>query len=134
MRRRHTEHIFFTIQVALLFLLTAYSVPSVTSSSPIPMQTQQNSSVAMSKLNSVHFDLQQASLRVQPNDAKSGITFSVTGHGDASTPDLVPVKFTSEQKSISQCSGLCLSAWPNRMKSNSLLARRNMRLNFSYSL
>lgn len=38
-----------------------------------------HNSGAMSELNSVHFDLQQASLRVQSNDAKSGMTFS--GYG-----------------------------------------------------
>lgn len=101
MLRRQKKHIFLTGLVTLLFLLTACSVPGLTTgNSPTPAQTLQNSSVAMSKLNSVHFDLQQASLNVQSSDAKSGMTFSVTGHGDASTPDLVSVKFTSEQRSL----------------------------------
>lgn len=101
LRRKHTKHIFLTGLVALLFLLTACSVPGLpTGSSPTPAQTLQNSSVAMSKLNSVHFDLRQASLKIQSSDAQGGMTFNVTGHGDAAAPDQVSVKFVSEQKPL----------------------------------
>ena len=101
MLRRHTKHIFLTGLVVLLFVLTACSVPGLTTSSPpTPAQTLQNSSVAMSKLNSVHFDLRQASLSVRSSNAQGGMTFNVTGHGDAAAPDLVSVKFTAQQKSL----------------------------------
>ncbi len=99
--KKQKKYIFFTGLVALFFLLTACSVPGVTAgSSPTPAQTLQNSSVAMSKLNSVHFDLQQATLNVKANSGTTGITYSVAGNGDAAAPDQVSVTFTSEQRPL----------------------------------
>lgn len=90
MQRRHTEHIFFTVGVACLFLLTADSLPSAMNSSPTPTQTQPDSPLALSKPNCVHVDLQPTSLGMQSDDAKSRMTLRVAKHADASPPGSGP--------------------------------------------
>lgn len=68
--------------LVLLFVLAACSVPGLASNSPTPTQTLQNSEQAMSKLSSIHVDL-QAALNLQGSSSKTGMTFNLTGHGDA---------------------------------------------------
>ncbi len=68
--------------LALLFVLAACSVPGLASTPPTPAQTLQNSAQAMSKLSSVHIDL-QAGLSLQSSSSNGGMTFNLTGHGDA---------------------------------------------------
>jgi hypothetical protein len=68
--------------LALLFVLAACSVPGLAGASPTPAQTLQNSAQAMSKLSSVHIDL-QAGLSLQSSTSNGGMTFTLTGHGDA---------------------------------------------------
>ncbi len=70
--------------LALLLLLAACSVPGLGATST-PSQTLQNSAAAMAKLNSVHVDL-QTTLNARANNASGGVTFSLTGHGDAALP------------------------------------------------
>lgn len=79
--------------LALLFILGACSAPGAGSTSP--SQTLLNSGTAMSKLTSVHFDL-QTSVAVQSNSsAANGVTYTVTGQGDASAPDKVAVNLSA---------------------------------------
>jgi hypothetical protein len=76
--------------IALLFILVACSAPGVGSGTPTPAQTLANSAAAMNKLSSVHFDLQTV-LATQGNGATTGVTYTVTGQGDAAKPDQVAV-------------------------------------------
>jgi len=78
--------------VALLFLLVACSGPGAGSATPA--QTLQNSAAAMSKLSSVHFDL-QTSVVAQSNGSANGVTYTVTGQGDAASPDKASVNLSS---------------------------------------
>jgi outer membrane lipoprotein-sorting protein len=71
--------------LALLVLLAACSVPALGSSSSSPAQTLQNSAAALAKLNSVHAEL-QTSVAAQATNGRNGVTFSLTGHGDARRP------------------------------------------------
>ncbi len=80
--------------VALLFVLAACSVPGTGSGSPTPAQTLANSATAMSKLSSVHFAL-QTSVAVQSSSSTNGVTYTVTGQGDAASPDKVAVNLSS---------------------------------------
>lgn len=68
--------------LALLFVLAACSVPGLASTSLTPAQTLQNSAQAMSKLSSVHIDL-QAGLSLQSSSSNGSMTFNLTGQGDA---------------------------------------------------
>lgn len=77
--------------IALLLLLVGCSVPGTSAS---PGQTLVASATAMSKLNTVHFDL-QTSLSVQGNGSTNGVTYNVTGQGDAAQPDKVAVQLAS---------------------------------------
>ncbi|HEY3991606.1 MAG TPA: LppX_LprAFG lipoprotein [Ktedonobacteraceae bacterium] len=79
--------------LALLFILGACSAPGAGSTSP--SQTLLNSGTAMSKLTSVHFDL-QTSVAVQSNSSSAnGVTYTVTGQGDAAAPDKVAVNLSA---------------------------------------
>lgn len=78
--------------LVLLLVLAACSVPGLGSSTPA--QTLQNSATAMSKLSSVHFDL-QSTVAVQGNSSISGVTYTITGQGDAATPDKVSVSLNA---------------------------------------
>jgi hypothetical protein len=92
MLQRYKGHILLTVLVALLFLLSACGTSALANNTASPQQTLQNSAKAMSQLKSVHFDL-QATLNLQSasttNGGASGISFNVTGHGDAATSDQV---------------------------------------------
>ncbi len=77
--------------VALLFLLVACSVPGSATS---PAQTLASSATAMSKLSSVHFDL-QTTVAVTGGSSAKGLTYTVTGQGDAAAPDKVSLKLSS---------------------------------------
>lgn len=77
--------------LALLFVLVACSVPGAGTS---PGQTLTSSATAMSKLSSVHFDL-QTSLAVQSNNSTNGVTYNVTGQGDAASPDKATVNLNA---------------------------------------
>lgn len=77
--------------IALLFLLAACSAPGIGTT---PGQTLQNSATAMSKLSSVHFDL-QTNIAVQSSNSTNGVTYTVTGQGDAASPDQVAVNLNS---------------------------------------
>ncbi|HEX7734207.1 MAG TPA: LppX_LprAFG lipoprotein [Ktedonobacteraceae bacterium] len=77
--------------IALLFLLVACSVPGVAAS---PAQTLTASATAMSKLSSVHFDL-QTTVSVQGNGSANGVTYNVSGQGDAAQPDKVAVQLNA---------------------------------------
>ena len=88
----YKKRLFLTGLVALLFLLTACSVPGLGSTSPTPAQTLQNSATIMSQLKSVHFDIPQATLAVRSSGgSNSGVSFTLTGHGDAVSPDQASV-------------------------------------------
>ncbi|HLI69916.1 MAG TPA: LppX_LprAFG lipoprotein, partial [Ktedonobacteraceae bacterium] len=77
---------------ALLFLLTACSMPGLAGTSPTPEQTLQNSAKVMSQLKSVHFDIPQATLAMRSNNnSNSGVSFTLTGQGDAVSPDQASV-------------------------------------------
>jgi len=84
--------------LGLLFILAACSVPGVGSATPA--QTLQNSATAMSKLNSVHFDLQSTTV-VQGSGSTNGVTYTVTGQGDAAAPDKVAVNLSSSSPLLS---------------------------------
>jgi hypothetical protein len=85
--------------LALLFVLAACSVPGLGGTSPTPTQTLQNSAAAMAKLNSVHVDL-QATLNARANNANGGVTFNLSGHGDAAKPDNASVSLSLGQKHL----------------------------------
>src|SRR4051812_25328376 len=77
--------------VAMLFLLTGCGALGLANSAatPTPSQTLLNSANAMSQLKSVHFDL-QATLNLKSSSSgeeKNGLSFNVTGNGDAAAPD-----------------------------------------------
>jgi outer membrane lipoprotein-sorting protein len=72
--------------LALLVVLAACSVPALGSASPSPAQTLENGAAALAKLNTVHAEL-QTTVVAQAANAHSGITFSLTGRGDAQRPD-----------------------------------------------
>ncbi len=78
--------------LALLLLLAACSVPGLASTSPTPVQTLQNSAKVMSQLKSVHFAIPQATLALQSSSgSNSGVSFTLTGQGDAVSPDQASV-------------------------------------------
>lgn len=77
--------------ITLLFLLVACSVPGSTTS---PAQTLSNSATAMSKLSAVHFDL-QTTVAVTSSSSKNGLTYAITGQGDAAAPDKVSLQLNS---------------------------------------
>lgn len=80
--------------IALLFILVACSAPGVGSGATTPAQTLANSATAMNKLSSVHFAL-QTNLSTQGNGGATGITYAVTGQGDAAKPDQVAVNLSA---------------------------------------
>ena len=91
MNRTYTKSLLLTGICTLLFILASCSAPGANS----PAQTLQNSGIAMSKLSSVHFDL-QSSVVVRSNDSSTnGVTYTVTGQGDAATPDKAQVNLSS---------------------------------------
>jgi len=95
------KHFYLTGLVPLLFLLAACGLPGLASAPPTPVQTLQNSAKAMSQLKSVHFDLSQASLAIPSgSSATNGITFNVTGQGDAVSPDQVSVNLALGQNPL----------------------------------
>lgn len=98
MLRTYKNHILSVGLIVLLFLLAGCSMPGIGSSSS-PSQTLANSATAMSKLKSVHFDL-QTTLTVQSSNSTNGITFNVGGHGDAATPDRVSISLASGQEPL----------------------------------
>jgi hypothetical protein len=83
--------------LALLFVLAACSLPGLGGTSPA--QTLQNSAAAMAKLNSVHVDL-QATLNAHANNANGGVTFNLSGQGDAAKPDDASVSLSLGQKHL----------------------------------
>ena len=82
--------------LSLIFVLAACSAPGLTSSSTSPAQTLANSASVMSKLQSVHFNL-QTTLATQTSN---GVTFNVAGQGDAASPDSVSVNLTAAQSPL----------------------------------
>jgi len=78
--------------LALLAVLVACSVPGVGTT---PGQTLASSATAMSKLHSVHFDL-QTTVAVRSNNSTNGLTYKVTGQGDAASPDKVAVNLETD--------------------------------------
>lgn len=88
----YKKRLFLAGLVALLFLLTACSVPGLVGASPTPEQTLQNSAKVMSQLKSVHFAIPQATLAVRSSSSSnSGVSFTLTGQGDAVSPDQASV-------------------------------------------
>lgn len=85
--------------LALLLLLAACSVPGLGATSTTPVQTIQNSAAAMAKLNSVHVDL-QTTLNARANNANGGVTFSLTGHGDAAQPSDASINLALGQNPV----------------------------------
>ncbi len=90
MSRTYKGRMFFiSLMIFLVLVMVGCGTTGVASGSTSPAQTLQNSAVAMTKLKSTHVDLQTL-LDVQPGSSASagasGISFNVTGHGDASTP------------------------------------------------
>lgn len=81
-----------TGMITLLFILAACSVPGAGSATPA--QALQSSASAMSKLSSVHFAL-QTSVAVQNSGSTNGVTYNVTGQGDAATPNQVAVNLSA---------------------------------------
>lgn len=92
--------------VALLFILVGCGSfgQATGSTTPTPTQTLQNSASAMSKLKSVHFDLQAVldlqSTSASSNGAANGLTFNITGHGDTATPDQVSTNLFLGQQAL----------------------------------
>jgi len=103
MLQKYRGHILVTGLVALLFLLSGCGTLGLANGSTTPTQTLQNSAKAMSELKSVHFDL-QALLDLQSasssNGAANGLSFNVTGHGDAAMPDQVSATFSLGQNPV----------------------------------
>ncbi len=91
MAQKYKKSLLLAGMTALLFILAACSVPGAGSSSPTPAQTLASSATAMSKLSSVHFAL-QTTVTVQGSNAT---TYTVTGQGDAASPDKVAVNLSS---------------------------------------
>src|SRR5262245_49253654 len=86
------KHLLLTGLVALLFLLAACSVPGLASTSPTPAQTLQNSAKVMSQLKSVHFNIPQVTLAARSSgSSNNGVSFTLTGQGDAVSPDQASV-------------------------------------------
>jgi hypothetical protein len=92
MLHTYKKSLIFMGMLGLLFILAACSGPGVGSATPA--QTLQNSASAMSKLNSVHFDLQSTTV-AQGSGSTNGVTYAVTGQGDAASPDKVAVNLSS---------------------------------------
>lgn len=90
--RTYKKMLFCMGFLALLAVLVACSVPGVGTT---PGQTLANSATAMSKLSSVHFDL-QTTVVVRSNTSTNGLTYKVTGQGDAASPDKVAVNLASD--------------------------------------
>jgi LppX_LprAFG lipoprotein len=93
MLQTYKKSLLLTGMVALLLVLAACSGPGV-GGSPTPTQTLASSATAMSKLSSVHFAL-QTSVAVQSSSSTNGLTYTVTGQGDAALPDKVAVNLSS---------------------------------------
>lgn len=83
MLQKYKQHIWLPGLAALILLLSACGT-STQASNVSPQQTLENSAVAMSQLKAAHFDL-QATLKLQSTSSSNGMTFNVTGNGDAST-------------------------------------------------
>src|SRR5260370_15006924 len=100
MVNKYNRHILQTSLIALLFLLSACSIPGLASSPPSPAQMLLNSTDAMSHLKSAHIDF-QASLSIQPATAPTkstnGLTFNATGHSDVADPDKVSLDLSVGQ-------------------------------------
>ena len=93
MLHTYKKSLLLTGMLTLLMILAACSAPGLGGTTPA--QTLQNSGIAMSKLSSVHFDL-QSSVAVQSNDSSAnGVTYTVTGQGDAATPDKAQVDLSA---------------------------------------
>ncbi len=84
--------------LALLLLLAACSVPGLGASST-PVQTLQNSAAAMARLNSVHVDL-QTTVNARANNSNGGVTFNLSGHGDAVQPNDASISLSLGQKHL----------------------------------
>jgi hypothetical protein len=93
------KYIFLGGLLALFFMLAACSVPGLGGASPTPAQTLQNSAAAMARLNSVHVDL-QATLNARANNANNGVTFNLSGQGDATKPDDASINLSLGQKPL----------------------------------
>ncbi|HEY0755079.1 MAG TPA: LppX_LprAFG lipoprotein [Ktedonobacteraceae bacterium] len=91
MSHTYKKPLFFAGMITLLLLLAACSVPGTAAS---PGQTLLSSASAMGKLSSVHFDLQTVTT-VQSNSSTNGLTYPVTGQGDATSPDKVSIQLSS---------------------------------------
>lgn len=96
MLRISKKYIALVGSLSLIFVLAACSAPGLTSSSTSPAQTLASSATAMSKLQSVHFDL-QTTLATQTSN---GVTFNVAGQGDAASPDSASVNLTAAQSPL----------------------------------
>lgn len=108
MRYKYKGSTFLIILFACMLALAACSAPGQ-ANMLTPAQTLQNSAQAMSKLQSVHFDI-QASLMAQigtastvpgtPTTNSSSFTFNITGRGDAETPDQASINLSLANKPI----------------------------------
>ena len=99
MLKKYKGHVWLTGLVALLFLLTACGAGGSTP----PAQTLQNSITAMRQLKSVHFDLQSTTnvqTTPQNNGNNPGVSFNVTGHGDAAAPNQVTLNLSMGQNPL----------------------------------
>lgn len=93
------KHIFLAGFMTFLLFLAGCGLPTIAGNSPTPTQTLQNSANAMSKLNSVHVDL-QTQLNATSGSANNGVTFNITGHGDAAAPDQASINLMLGQSPL----------------------------------
>jgi LppX_LprAFG lipoprotein len=98
MLRKCKQYIVLLGIATLVLLLSACGTPTL-AGSVSPIQTLQNSAKAMSQLKSAHFDV-QATLHVQSTGANSGVSFNITGHGDAVAPDQADVNLSLGQNPL----------------------------------
>lgn len=98
MLRKCKQYMVLMGVATLLLLLSACSTPTLAGSAS-PIQTLQNSAKAMSQLKSAHFDV-QATLHVQSTGANEGVSFNITGHGDATASDQADVNLSLGQNPL----------------------------------
>lgn len=85
--------------LALVMVLAACSVPGLGGTPPTPAQTLQNSAAAMAKLNSVHVEL-QTTVNARANNSNGGVTFNLSGRGDAAQPSDASFNLALGQKHL----------------------------------